>query len=87
MLSEVKLKITEDKPINPVWGIGSFDGKDSGIFLVIGDYYRDTLELRLKLTKLDAFEIWNVYGKLKKLPDGFPPRILVRGFVRNQFDD
>jgi hypothetical protein len=32
MLSEVKLKITEDQQINPVWGMGSFDGKDSGIF-------------------------------------------------------
>jgi hypothetical protein len=45
------------------------------------------LELRLKLTKLDVFEIWSVYGKLKKLPDGFPPRILARGFVRNQNND
>jgi hypothetical protein len=32
MRSEVKLKIKEDQPINPVWGMGSFNGKDSGIF-------------------------------------------------------
>jgi hypothetical protein len=32
MRSEVKLKITEDQPINPVWGMGSFNGEDSGMF-------------------------------------------------------